>query len=103
MAVPKGHGTAEEGRFPYMCSLMNQFHKHMCSGVLIAPRVVITAAHCVADSSVEGAVKSNLLVSVGAHTINDGDSANGALVSDVMKGYNSSTIWTLSSAFFNGE
>lgn len=34
-------------RYPYMCSLRTQSGAHYCGGALIAPGVVMTAAHCV--------------------------------------------------------
>lgn len=41
-----GGKTATQGRYPYMAS-MADFGAHKCGGTLIAPDVVMTAAHCV--------------------------------------------------------
>jgi trypsin len=35
------------GRFPYHVSFLNSFGGHTCGGTLIAPDIVLTAAHCV--------------------------------------------------------
>ncbi len=44
-----GGSDAQEGRYPYFVSLLNQYGMHSCGGTLVAPDVVISAAHC-ADS-----------------------------------------------------
>lgn len=44
-----GGDNADEGRYPYFVSLLNQYGIHSCGGTLVAPDVVICAAHC-ADS-----------------------------------------------------
>ncbi|KAG7353653.1 peptidase S8 family protein [Nitzschia inconspicua] len=41
-----GGTTAQEGRYPYFVSLLNQHGQRACGGVLVAPDVVMTAAHC---------------------------------------------------------
>jgi trypsin len=41
-----GGTTAEEGRYPYFVSLLNQYGQRSCGGVLVAPDVVMTASHC---------------------------------------------------------
>jgi trypsin len=41
-----GGSDGEKGRFPYFVSLLNQYGKHTCGGVLVGPDVVLSAAHC---------------------------------------------------------
>jgi trypsin len=37
---------ADKGRFPYLVSLLDDNFSHKCEGSLIAPDIVLTAAHC---------------------------------------------------------
>lgn len=41
--------SALDRRYPYMASLSHNFAQsgHLCGGVLVAPDLVVTAAHCV--------------------------------------------------------
>lgn len=41
-----GGTTATNGRFPYFASLLNHHGQRSCGGILIAPDIVMTAAHC---------------------------------------------------------
>ena len=41
-----GGRNALEGRYPYFVSLLNQVGQHSCGGILVAPDVVMSAAHC---------------------------------------------------------
>ncbi|KAL3938223.1 MAG: hypothetical protein SGARI_001825, partial [Bacillariaceae sp.] len=41
-----GGKNALEGRYPYFVSLLNQVGQHACGGILVAPDIVMTAAHC---------------------------------------------------------
>jgi trypsin len=45
-----GGGEAEKGRYPYMVSFQHE-NSHFCGGSLIAPDVVLTAAHCESPDS----------------------------------------------------
>ncbi|KAG7371190.1 trypsin [Nitzschia inconspicua] len=44
-----GH-NAEQGRYPYFVALQNAQGSTECGGTLIAPDIVLTAAHCVASN-----------------------------------------------------
>lgn len=41
-----GGSDAPEGRYPYAVTLQTEFGKHQCGGSLIAPDIVLSAAHC---------------------------------------------------------
>ena len=40
---------ASMNRYPYMVSLRDPDNRHMCSGLLIRPTIVLTAAHCLVE------------------------------------------------------
>lgn len=44
-----GGTDAEFGRFPWFVALANQDNETICGGTLIAPDIVLTAAHCSAE------------------------------------------------------
>ena len=41
-----GGTDAPRGRYPYFVSLLTAFRGRTCGGTLVAPDVVLTAAHC---------------------------------------------------------
>jgi secreted trypsin-like serine protease len=46
-----GGQEAPEGRYPYAVSLVYPDGSHECGGSLIAPNIVLSAAHCAEDST----------------------------------------------------
>lgn len=48
-----GGGKATKGRYPWMVSLRynDKWSQHFCGASLIAPRIVMTAAHCVMNNT----------------------------------------------------
>ena len=63
------------GRFPYFVSIKDIKGEHVCSGVLIEARHVLTAAHCILDG-----VGNNSVVVIGAHNATDGIGVDGVEV-----------------------
>ncbi|CAG0920968.1 unnamed protein product [Notodromas monacha] len=58
-----GGELAEPGQFPYQASLQ-YFGQHFCGGDIVAPNVVLTAAHCL-----EGFSASEITVNVGLNNL----------------------------------
>ncbi|KAH8411825.1 hypothetical protein KR215_011683 [Drosophila sulfurigaster] len=47
---------AVEGQFPHQVSL-RQLTSHICGGSIIAPQIILTAAHCVTSEASDGSLK----------------------------------------------
>ncbi|XP_063696914.1 chymotrypsin-2-like [Culicoides brevitarsis] len=62
-----GGENAKQGQFPYQVSLRNAFNGHFCGGSIINANTVLTAAHCVVDSTV-----NNVRVVAGSHLLSSG-------------------------------
>lgn len=63
---------AEAGRYPYVVSLKTFFtQRHICGGALVAPNVVITAAHCLDPSDPQAETRPR--VNIGGLTRHDPD------------------------------
>lgn len=59
-----GGEDAEKGQFPHQVSLLSKYSKsHFCGGSIIAPRFILTAAHCTQDLY---AIPENVYAIVGA-------------------------------------
>ena len=56
--------AAPKDRFPSIVSLQRSFRGHVCSGMLISRRFILTAAHCLDDP-----LGLNPLVAVGAYHV----------------------------------
>ncbi|KAH8416397.1 hypothetical protein KR222_001585, partial [Zaprionus bogoriensis] len=51
-----GGADAQDGQFPHQVSL-RQFTSHICGGTIIAPQIILTAAHCVTSETSDGGYK----------------------------------------------
>lgn len=51
-----GGDDAQVGQFPHQVSL-RQLSSHICGGSIIAPQIILTAAHCVTSETSDGGYK----------------------------------------------
>jgi trypsin len=63
-----GGTPVASGDYPWMVSLASR-GRHFCAGSLIAPDVVMTAAHCVGGGKVTARIKGGVLTSNGVESI----------------------------------
>jgi secreted trypsin-like serine protease len=90
MSIPSKHnaehivGGSEATSYarPWMVSLQTSSNFHFCGGSLIAPNVVLTAAHCLDNFYENGGVDH---VDIGRHDlyVDDGDDANSLAVESI--------------------
>lgn len=59
-------GTEVESDEPWMVALQDRGGNHFCGGSLIAPDVVVTAAHCT-----EGETRTSMQIELGLHALGD--------------------------------
>src|SRR5213080_4565719 len=89
-----GGAVAAPGQFPFMAVLIDSRAKHaidgaFCGGEVIAPRVVLTAGHCV-----EGSNASEMDVLVGRTRLSDESSGARIKVTKIVQNpaYNDKTV-----------
>lgn len=63
-----GGYDARQGQFPFVASVRTPQNQHLCGGVIISRRHILTAGHCV-QRTMEN---PNLVAYAGAHTRTDG-------------------------------
>ena len=70
--------AAPKGRFPYVVSLRNEVRAHICTGIMISSKFVLTAAHCVGKGP--GTLGRHPVAYVGAYAMNDDEHREGVQV-----------------------
>lgn len=64
-----GGQSGSPGQFPFTVAIRNEHNQHICAGVIITGRLILTAAHCIPGDALN---PTNLFVYVGVHTLQDG-------------------------------
>jgi hypothetical protein len=91
-----GGTTASAGQYPFIISLRTIFNSHTCGGSLIANNWVVTAAHCVYNSS-----PSSYSVVAGINQLNSNSGVQvGVAEIIVHPNYNQNLIITIHNAEF---
>lgn len=82
-----GGSDASSGQFPYQVSLRNAFNSHFCGASIVNSRWVLTAAHCVVNTS-----PSNVKMVIGSHLLNSGGTTYNCAQVKWHASYNSNTL-----------
>ncbi|CAD7705478.1 unnamed protein product [Ostreobium quekettii] len=76
VATMAGGKRAICGRFPYVVSLRDRTDVHLCEGILVDEKFVLTAAHCV-DPNDPMSLGPTPIIVIGACELRDKNNENG--------------------------